>query len=330
MDPKWNIAFCNVTFTEYARMTYRDYYASPVNTLEAQLIAKSVAEEKYGVGCFVEPYVDTPEATISSCLGMPNIETDDDEINYLAAGAPLLRAPADVNRFFGWDPKTSDLLIKRWQAWRYYRSRGYDVRLGGHDASIITVAHEISAGNIFLWLLEDPAGAERVLDAVTEADLSIRAFDDSLCGATNSGYSGDDYAGLLSPELFRRFAIPQYQRIYANRTDRFMHSELLRAEHLRIAKDLLQITCFHGAGCKNLTLTEMHQIMGHEFWTQLTPQDLLELSPHAIAEMVKAYANSGCGYLQLYPGRGTPDVNLRAAISAAEQECKSGRIVNYV
>ena len=81
-----------------------------------------------------------------------------------------------------------------------------------------------------------------------------------------------------------------------------------------------------GAGCKNLTLGEMYDIMGHNFWTQLTPQDLLELSPRAITEKVKEYAHSGSGFVQLYPGRGTPDANLRAAIAAAGRECTGGRV----
>jgi hypothetical protein len=126
--------------------------------------------------------------------------------------------------------------------------------------------------------------------------------------------------------MYRRFVIPRYERIYAGMRIRFMHSELLRAEHLRIAKDLLQITSFHGAGCQNLTLDEMHEIMGHDFWTQITPQELLEGSPRTIEEKVKKYAQSGAGYVQLYPGRDTPEANMRAAIAAAEKECTGGRV----
>jgi uroporphyrinogen-III decarboxylase len=218
----------------------------------------------------------------------------------------------------------------RRQAWQYYRSQGYEVRFGGYGGSILTTAHELSAGNILLWLAEDPAAAERVLDFVTDADLAIRAFDESLCGARDSAYTGDDFSGLLSPGMFRRFAIPQYERIYAGTSNRLMHSELLSAEHLRLAKDILRITCFHGAGCLNLTLAEMHEIMGHEFWTQLTPQELLELSPQAIAGKVKEYAHSGSGYLQLYPGRATPEANMQAAIAAAEAECAGGRVGDYM
>ncbi len=330
MDAKWHIAFCNVTFTEYAEMSYRDYYASAANMLEAQLTAKAVAEKKFGVGCFIKPHIDTPAVSFASYLGMPLIETDDDELPYVDVQAALLREPADVKCLHAGDPKSSGLMAERWQAWQYYRLQEYEVRFGGHGGSILTTAHELSAGNILLWLAEDPTGAEHVLDAVTDADLAIRVFDESLCGATDSAYTGDDFSGLLSPDMYRRFAIPQYERIYAGRGNRFMHSELLHAEHLRLAKDILGITCFHGADCQNLTLAEMHAIMGHDFWTQLTPQELLELSPPAITEKVKEYAHSGSGYVQLYPGRGTPDANMEAAIAAVERECGGGRGGDYV
>ena len=330
MDVKWHVAFCNVTFTDYAAMTYRDYYASPANMLEAQLTARAVAEAKFGLGCFINPCIDTPAISLASYLGMVVIEPDGDELPYVDTASPVLREVTDVACLEAGDPKTTGLMAKRWQAWQYYRSRGYEVRFGGHGGSTVTTAHELSAGNILAWLAEDPAGGQRVLGAVTDADLAIRAFDESLCGATDSGYTGDDLAGLLSPEMFRRLVIPQYERVYAGRNDRFMHSELLRAEHLRLAKDILMITCFHGAGCENLTLGEMHEIMGHDFWTQLTPQELMELSPEEISEKVKSYAHSGCGYVQLYPGRRTPDANMEAAIAALERECAGGRVGDYM
>lgn len=307
-------------------MTYREYYASPVNLLEAQLTAKAVAEKKFGVGGFITPRIDSPSVAFASYLGMSLVEPAGDEMPYVDGRAPVLGEPADVQRLCPGSPKTTGLMAKRWQAWQYFRAQGFEVRFGGYEGGILTTAHELSAGNILWWLADGPAEAERVLGAVTDANLSLRAFDESLCGASDAAYTGDDVSGLLSPGMYRRFAIPQYERIYAGKRERFMHSELLRAEHLRLAKDILDITCFHGAGCRNLTLTEMHRIMGHDFWTQITPQELLELSPHAIAERVKECAHSGAGYVQLYPGRGTPDDNMRAAIAAAERECAGGRV----
>ncbi|MEW6359607.1 MAG: uroporphyrinogen decarboxylase family protein [Planctomycetota bacterium] len=326
MEPKWHIAFCNVTFTKYAGMTYRDYYASPANALEAQLKAKDVAETKFGVGRFIHPHVDTPAVTFASFMGMPVVEPEDDELPFVDTATALLKNSTEIDSLRIGDPKTSGLMARRWEAWQYYRDHGYKVRFGGHGGSVVTTACEISANNILLWTAEDPVGAKRVLDRITDADLAVRAFDDSLCGAGTGGYTGDDFSGLLSPAMYREFAIPCYERLYAGKTSRSMHSELLRAEHLRMAKDLLQITSFHGAECRNLTLAEMHEIMGHDFWTQVTPQNLLELSPQALGEKLKEFANCGGRYVQLYPGRDTPDRNMAAAIAACRRECAGGPV----
>jgi hypothetical protein len=124
--------------------------------------------------------------------------------------------------------------------------------------------------------------------------------------------------------MFRKFVIPRYEMLYAGKASRFMHSELLRCEHLRIARDMLHISDFHGAGAERLTLSEMYEVMGHNFWAQLTPHELIYLSPVEIAERIKVMAGSGAGTVQIYPGRGTPDRQMEAAISAAQKECLGG------
>ena len=326
MDPKWHIAFCNVTITGYVGMRYADYYGSPATALQAQLQASEAAEKRFGVGRFIRPYVDTPAVTFASFLGMPVVEPQDDELPYVDGSAPLAADIQDIGRLEIPDPKTAGLMAKRWEGWQYYRSQGYNVGFGGHGGGIVTIACEISANNILLWLAEAPGDARKLLDFVVDANQAIEDFDCSLAGKGRStgGYIGDDFSGLLSPEMFRQFVVPCYERIYAGRTSRFMHSELLRAEHLRMARDLLQITSFHGAGCRNLTLAEMHDIMGNDFWAQLTPQEMRDLSPAAIGEKIREFANSGAAFVQLYPGRDTPDRNMEAAIAAAQRECLGG------
>lgn len=326
MDPKWHIAFCNVTITEYAGITYRDYYASPATALEAQLKASEIMEARFGVGKFIGPRIDTPAVTFASFLGMPIVVPDADELPFVDVSVPLIGDVADLDRLRIRDPKTTGLMAKRWEAWQYYTSRGHKVRFGGHGGSVVTTACEISGDNALAWLAEKPEAAGRVLDFVVEANHALEDFDNALCGHGSGGYIGDDFAGLLSPAMFREFVIPRYERIYAGKTSRFMHSELLRAEHLRIARDLLQITSFHGAGSKNLTLQEQYDIMGHDFWAQVTPQELHEFSPEAISERIKEFANCGASYVQLYPGRGTPERNMEAAISAARNECAGGPV----
>jgi len=70
----------------------------------------------------------------------------------------------------------------------------------------------------------------------------------------------------------------------------------------------------------------MREIMGRAFWTQLTPQEMLELTPEQIDARITEFAASGCHRVQLYPGRGTPDANMEAAIAACERECPGGML----
>lgn len=326
MEPKWHIAFCNVTYTEYAGVTYRDYYRSPAIMLEAQLAAKDYAERRFGVGRFIHPHVDLPSCAFASWLGMAVIEPEADEVPYLDTTRPVIDDVADAERIRFGDPRRDGWMARRWEAWQYYTAQGYKVGFGGYSGGVVTVACEITGNNVLAGLVDNPGGARRVLERVVEAEEALAKFDCSLFGRAYSGmtYTGDDYSGLMSPAMYREFAVPCYARLYADNERRFMHSELLRAEHLRIARDELGITEFHGAGCVLLTLAEMREIMGERFWTQVTPQELLELSPAKLAERIREFASSGASYVQLYPGRGTPEAHLEAAIEACQRECPGG------
>lgn len=324
MQPEWHIAFCNVTITEYAGIPYRDYYNSPPLMLEAQLKAIDFIERRWGVGGFLKPYVDSPAAAFPSFLGMPVVTPEADELPYIDNGRPVIPDVADWDKVIISDPRTTGLMAKRWEAWQYFRQQGYEVRFGGYEGSVITTAAEITGGAVFAGLSEYPEAAGKLLDKMVEANQALEALDTSLCGPITDGYTGDDFAGLLSPAMFREFLVPRYERLYSGKHTRFMHSELLHAEHLRIARDELAITEFHGAECRNLTLRQMHDIMGSRFWTQLGPQQMLEMSPAAINDRVKEFAESGCMCVQLYPGRVTPPANMDAAIAACDRYCIGG------
>ena len=327
MTPSYHIAFCNVTYTEYAGVTYRDYYGSPAVMLETQLAAKDYVERRWGAGGFISPVVDSPGCVLSSYLGMTVLEpADADELVYVDSSRPVLRSLADVDTLIPGDPRTCGLMADRFATWEYYRAHGYAVGFGGGGGELMTLAGELSSGAALGWLAEDPAGADRLLDKMVEVEETLSTFSATLAGDEYRGlsYIGDDYAGLMSPAMYRRFMVPAYQRLYAGHERRFMHSELLRAEHLRISRDEIGITEFHGAGCKLLPLAEMHEIMGHRFWTQLTPQEFLELTPAQIDERVTVLTNCGAGWLQLYPGRHTPEANMDAALEATRRECPGG------
>lgn len=91
-----------------------------------------------------------------------------------------------------------------------------------------------------------------------------------------------------------------------------------------MCRDILGITDFHGAGCEKLTLKEMYRVMGHNFWTQITPHELRFFTPAQIEEKIRLFADSGASTVQLYPGRGTPERNMAAAVASVMRRLCSG------
>ncbi|MEK6794953.1 MAG: uroporphyrinogen decarboxylase family protein [Spirochaetota bacterium] len=326
--PEWHIAFCNVTYTEYAGMTYREYYRSPESMLRAQLAAQEHVRRRFGEEAVRSVRI-APDSDgrggASRFFGMTMRETSEDEIPYLDTSSPVVSSPNDIDGLSPIDIAGSGLFRERRRFWEYYRAHGFDAPFW-HSGSVISTAVEISDSAIFTWMAECPSAAHRLLALVTDVMEEASRIGAAIDGSTYTGhgYTGDDFSGLLSPQMYREFAVPYYRRLYAGQKHRFMHSELLRTEHLRIARDEVGITDFHGAGCVNLSLVEMNSIMGRNFWTQLTPQEMNELTPERIDDRIREFAGSGAAHIQLYPGRGTSDRNMDAAMNACVRECSAG------
>ena len=154
--PRWHIAFCNVTFADYAGVRYADYYGSPAVMLETQLAAKEYAERRYGVGRFMYPFVDSPACLFGSYLGVPVIEPAEDELAYLDTSRPVMDDVSQYGRVRIGDPRTEGLMGRRWRYWQYYKEHGYETRFGGYGGGVVTIACEISGGAALAGFGENP------------------------------------------------------------------------------------------------------------------------------------------------------------------------------
>ena len=324
VDPQWHIAFLNIAVTDLAGVTFREYYSCPEATLAAQLKARDEAERRWGVGRFVHTFVDVPGARVTTLFGMSHVFSHDDEVPWLDPGSHPLPDMRDVDIIPVSAPEDCAPFRAKVEAWRYYNSQGVKTGLGAGAASTVTDACDISGNAFLVALIEAPGLAHRLLERVTDAHFAIRDWCRAITGTPVGGAVGDDFAGLLSPPMFREFVIPQYRRVYAGASRIYMHSELLNVEHLRIIRDELGFDEFHGAGTENLSFAEMHEVLGHHFWVQLTPHELAHLRPQEIRERVRVLANSKAMAVQIYPGRLTPPENMEAAIDACRAECCGG------
>jgi len=324
VDPQWHIAFLNISTTDLAGVTFKHYYSSPGAMLTTQLKAREEAERRWGVGRFVHTYPDVPNARVTTLFGMRHVFSEDDEVPWTDPASNPLTDMNEVDALPVLAPADCPAFAAKRDAWEYYNNQGVTTSLGPGAASPVTDACDISR-NVFLTaLIEAPQLAHRLLTRVTDAHFAIRDWCREITGVCVGGNVGDDFAGLLSPPMFREFVIPCYRRVYEGASRIYIHSELLNAEHLRIMRDDIGLDEFHGAAHENLAFAEMREILGHSFWVQMTPHELAFLSPGRIRERIKVLAGSGAMAVQIYPGRLTPPENMEAAIKACREECPGG------
>ncbi len=107
----------------------------------------------------------------------------------------------------------------------------------------VTTAVLLLGESFFTLIYDDPKKAHKLMAFCTESALNYKEAIRSYFGhETPPGPRSlpDDFAGMLSPPLFREFVAPYWEKIYGglNATERHLHSELLRKDHLPFLKEL--------------------------------------------------------------------------------------------
>ncbi|MCM8818102.1 MAG: hypothetical protein NC915_01285 [Candidatus Omnitrophica bacterium] len=107
----------------------------------------------------------------------------------------------------------------------------------------ITTAVLLMGEEFFVLVYDNPEKAHKLLNFCVKSALNytktiLNYFGDKI----NEGPKGicDDFAGILPPRLFPEFVLPYWEEMYQGlkATERHLHSELLREEHLKFLKDV--------------------------------------------------------------------------------------------
>ncbi len=136
-----------------------------------------------------------------------------------------------------------------------------DLRINGRRIEIsvstgqwggpIPAAFALAGENMLMWMLTDPERMHRLMEITTESHLkSTRFFDEKYGVGKRHGFSmGCDTAEMLSPELYREFVTPYYNRIYETYPgSRGMHM-CGKIDHLlEIIRDEMKLNSLNGFG----------------------------------------------------------------------------------
>jgi len=301
-----------------AGITLEQYYASPDTMLDAQIKTRDMLQSVYDCGQFVQFYPMLSSYAEASVFGA-NVEFGQGDQIPWVSNAPVFRCIEEaLEAPLCWG-SPGDLVTRTLQFYCKMRKKAgaaLPVCIEKCVSGPVTTAVLLLGHDFFADLLCEPERAAALLRKITDVELEIRARIQQATGAVmTSTWIFDDFAGMMNPDMFREFVLPCYERIYTayGRFGRVLHSELLSREHLRLAKQILDISYFNPASAQNITIAEMRDVMGPYFDWQIKPADL-SLPPVELRALMQTVCAQAPPLVSLYPYSNTPPENLALAI----------------
>jgi MtaA/CmuA family methyltransferase len=129
--------------------------------------------------------------------------------------APLLRERADLDRLESPDPTTGRRMSDRLEAVRLmYAEQGGTVPVMGWVEGALAEAADLrSVDALMIDLYDDPGWVSELLERCVQVEIAF-AHAQVRAGADIIGL-GDAIASQISPQMYRAFALPYEQRIFA-------------------------------------------------------------------------------------------------------------------
>ncbi|MCM8777629.1 MAG: uroporphyrinogen decarboxylase family protein [Candidatus Omnitrophica bacterium] len=207
---------------------------------------------------------------------------------------PFIKTPEDIDNLK--EPNDylkTPLIQKKLSVWEELKSLCPETPKSiGHlfEGSITTAV--LLMGESFLTLpYDDPKRAHKLLTFCTESALHYAQVIISYFGEEISpGPKGipDDFAGMFSPSMFNEFVLPYWDRLYKGlkTTERHLHSELLRKEHLPSLKKL-DIKVFDPSADQYLTPEILKDYCPCDFTLRIKSWEIDNLSADELVEYYK-------------------------------------------
>ncbi len=318
----WHLAVPPEVTTEYAGTRLRAYYTDVQTMLHTQETARHIFRERFGIDCGSQR-IDAPAYLGVAAFGAEVVYPEDDppQVRGIA-----LRQADEAERLSIPESYYDTPAVKPvWQMYQAMCARGKKLPLGVGIEGPITSAKLLRGEDFFTDLYAAPRAAHALLEIMSESFVRFVRENRRRQGLPETGGGvgiADDFAGLISPQMWPEFVVPYYRHIYEglNATSRSHHSELLRAGHLRFLLEL-GVTSFDPGQDQYLTArTIRERVPGLRFtWNLFTVRDMREGTPATIKRLYREAVKDGAPAVMAELCRGTPADNVRAFLDVAQE-----------
>ena len=321
----WSLIISPEIMTEYTGVKLRDYFTDPRATMKVQLENEKIFNQLYGlpVGRHV-----SPEATsyfIPSLLGA-EIEFPEDNPPEIRTRrlrcieeAKELKLPENI--------RTAGRMAKIIEHHEYMKeaAEGTDITVGlgfGGMQGPFTTAVILRGIDFFTDIILYPEESKALLELCADVNIAVLSFWKETTGKDiNFLWFGDDYSGLISPELYGEFSYPYIKKIYdyAEKPYMMLHCETLKKGHLKYL-DMMGVNFFDPGNNEELSVKDIVGATNVKFsYNLFTVKDMLYGTPESITNKYMQCVADGAPAMTAEICRKTPKENIRTYIDIAKK-----------
>jgi len=160
----------------------------------------------------------------------------------------------------------------------------------------ITTAVLLMGSDFLILPYDDPKRAHKFLEFCTKSAINYANTIAKYFGAPiQPGPHGfpDDFGGMFPPKIFKEFVVPYWEKTFQGlkSTERSLHSELLRVEHLPFLKEL-KVEYFDPSADQYLTHELLHQHCPCKFQSRILSWHIHDLSAEELEAMYRKITES--------------------------------------
>ncbi len=161
-----------------------------------------------------------------------------------------------------------------------------------------------------------PERVKELLEKIVEAQCNVMTFSEKEFGIKRRSCGmGDDYAGLISPDMYGEFCYPYMKILYDTYglEGRSLHCETLKRGHHKYL-NMLKIDSYDPGVNGDICIEDIQEECPGMFFTYnlFTVHDMVNKGPEAIRELCFDYIRRGAPGIMTEITVGTSEENIKA------------------
>jgi len=320
----WSLNISPEVYIEYTGVKSSDYYTDPEVTMYVQIEGGRIFSELFGMPVRRRVHPAGTSYVAASMLGAEVIfpERHPPEIR-----GRRIKSIADFKTVKLGEPRESGLIPTMLSHYEYMKNKtagsGIQAGLGfGGAQGPFTTAVVLRGMDMFTDIILYPDECKTLLNTCAGANMAIIKLAREISGEKPDAiWVGDDYSGLISPEMYGEFSYPYLQMVYecVDVKRRVLHSETLKKGHLKYFEKL-KIDFYDPGINDNLSVKDILEATDADFsYNLFTVRDMMNGTPASIRAKYLEIIGDGAPFVTAEISPGTPRENVLAYVGAARE-----------